>query len=51
MDEVGTGMIGTMPIGGSGSGALPGTFNTVSFEAPQKGQVTKSGPTMEQVVR
>ena len=49
-DEIGVGLIGTMPIGGSGTGALPGTFTVISAVTPPLAVVSSGDPTPKQVL-
>ena len=49
-DEIGIGLIGTMLIGGSGSGALPGTFTTASAVTPVAAVVSTGDPNIRQVL-
>lgn len=49
-DEIGVGLVGTMPIGGSGSGALPGTFTTIVLLKPKPGAVVDTDPVSKAVV-
>lgn len=49
-DEVGPNFtVGSSPIGGSGSGALPGTFTTITLLTPKAGAVVDTDPVSKAV--